>query len=109
MVLSLRVSLEALLDKLWQVQGGAGREPAAGVRIGEKAESTDTEVTGNFQRQSEGVCCNPLWELQDGEQGQKEGWAQWIGERFVFKQFKLCSPEIFLFSLVMVTLSYPVT
>lgn len=45
MVLSLRVSLEALLDNLWQVQGGAGREPAAGVQIGEKAESTDTEVT----------------------------------------------------------------
>lgn len=45
MVLSLRVSLEALLDKLWQVKGGAGREPAAGVRISEKAESTDTEVT----------------------------------------------------------------
>lgn len=34
-----------MLDNLWQVQGRAGREPAAGVRIGEKAESTDTEVT----------------------------------------------------------------
>lgn len=45
MVLSLRVSLEALLDNLWQVQGGARREPAAGVRICENAERADIGVT----------------------------------------------------------------
>lgn len=61
MVLSLRVSLEALLDNLWQVQGGAGREPAAGVQIGEKAESTDTEVTERKLSETvRGACCNPL-------------------------------------------------
>lgn len=41
----LRVSLKALQENLWQVQGGAGREPEAGVWTSKKAERTDTEVT----------------------------------------------------------------
>lgn len=45
MVLFLKESLEVLLENLWQVQGGVGREPAADVQASKKEESTDALVT----------------------------------------------------------------
>lgn len=104
----LRASLEALLDKLWQVQGGAGREPAAGVRISEKAESTDR----GDRKLSETVRGSLLQSTvrTAGWRTRSEGRMGTVDRgEICFQTVKLCSPEIFLFSIVMVTLSYPVT
>lgn len=94
MVLSLRVSLEALLDNLWQVQGGTGREPAAGVRISKKAESTDTEVTE--RKLSETVRGSLLQSTVKtaGWRTRSEGRTGTVDRgEICFKRFKLFSPE----------------
>lgn len=60
----LRVSLKALQENLWQVQGGAGREPAAGVWTSEKAEHADTEVTerdSESQREFAAIHSESCW------------------------------------------------
>lgn len=100
MVLSLRVSLEALLDKLWQVQGGAGREPAAGVRISEKAEyrhrGDRKETFRDSQWEFAAIHCENC--RMENKVRRKDGHS---GEgRDLFSNSLSCVPQKFSFSLL---------